>query len=130
MKLNREANQIRNLNLSDDRKLDFDIKKEFLEILKNKTWYKKDEEKSKSKKERRKHIRDLAWQDEEKIIELRNVLYTQEEKDEEKHSCPFPRHKGYYDVWSTLTDEEKKLMRENIRITKDWKIEMIKIFLS
>lgn len=128
MKINTKANQIRNLNLSEDRKSNFEIKKEFLEILKNKTWYKKDMKISESRRKRRENIRELAGNDVSKIKELKNILYTQEEKDEEMiMRCPFPKHKWYFAVWKNLKEEEQNTMKENIRITNDGKIEIIKM---
>ena len=41
--------------------------------------------------------------------------------------CPFPYHKGYVELWKTLSPEEKKEMQDNIRISSDGKIEMIKM---
>lgn len=42
---------------------------------------------------------------------------------------PYPRHKGFSDVRSMLTtDEEKQFFKENVQITKDGKINFIKMW--
>lgn len=50
-----------------------------------------------------------------------------EELSEEKIECPFPNHRGYLRVRKTLTPKEQKEMKENIKITDDGKIEIIKM---
>lgn len=77
--LNEQANAVRNIKFSEDRKEDIAIKQEMISVLKEKTNYKKDEETSKEKRERRSKIRNLAWDDAEKIQKLKDVLYTEEE---------------------------------------------------
>lgn len=49
MKLNPKANSIRNLNLSEQRKEDIEMKQEIIDLLKTKTGYTKDIELSKGK---------------------------------------------------------------------------------
>jgi len=71
--LNSEANAIRNITFSENKEKDHEIKQEMISILKEKTDYKKDEESSKAKRERREKIRDLAWDDPEKIGKLKEV---------------------------------------------------------
>ena len=133
MKLNPKANQIRNLNLSDnkettkeERKEDVEMKQEMLDVLKKKTDYKKDTEKSKSKRERRAKIRELAWNDTKKMVSFKETFYTEEEK-KESDLCPFTNHKGYADLWKKLNPEWQKQMKENFRISADGKIESIKM---
>jgi len=58
--LNPEANAIRNITFSENKEKDHEIKQEMISILKEKTDYKKDEESSEAKRERREKIRDLA----------------------------------------------------------------------
>ena len=41
--------------------------------------------------------------------------------------CPFPDHKGYSEVWKKLSPDQQKFMKENIAITADGKIEIIKM---
>ncbi len=45
----------------------------------------------------------------------------------ERLECPFPNHEGYSKVRATLTPDQQKEMKENIRITTDGKIEIIKM---
>lgn len=42
-------------------------------------------------------------------------------------ACPFPNHKGYREVRGDLTQEQQQYMEENIKITDDGKIEIIKM---
>lgn len=126
MKLNPKANQIRNLNLSEDRKEDIEMKQEMIDLLKTKTGYTKDTELSKAKRERRNKIRELSGNDPEKITSLKETLYTEEEK-KDPDLCPFPQHKGYAELWKTLTPDQQKEMKENIKITADGKVEIIKM---
>lgn len=81
-KLHSQANAIRNIKFSKDREQDFEIKKEMIDVLKEKTNYKKDEEASKEKRDRWSKIRDLAWDDLEKIKNMKDILYKKEEKQE------------------------------------------------
>jgi molybdopterin synthase catalytic subunit len=60
VKLNEQANGIRNIKFSEDRAMDFEIKKEMIDVLKEKTDYQKDEVSQQEKRERRSKIRDLA----------------------------------------------------------------------
>ena len=126
MKLTPKANQIHNLNLSDNKKKDIEMKQEMLDVLKKKTDYKKDTKASKSKRERRAKIRKLSWNDTEKMISLKEKLYTEKEK-KESNLCPFANHKGYADLWKKLSPEWQKQMKENFRISADGKIESIKM---
>ncbi len=84
--LNEQANSIRNITFSKDKEKDHEIKKEMISVLKEKTDYKKDEKTSKAKRERWAKIRDLAWDDPEKIKQLKDVLYTEEAKQEKSES--------------------------------------------
>lgn len=81
----------------------------------------------------------------EDILAIRNLkTFSQEKKDEliqglldkkeltqtpVKKVCPFPQHEGYVKLWKKLKDnpEQQKYMKENIRISVDGKIEMIKM---
>ncbi len=47
--------------------------------------------------------------------------------DEYEKKCPFPNHVWYSQVWEKLIPQERKRMRENIRIANDGKIEIIKM---
>lgn len=71
MKLNSKANQVRNLDLSENKKEDIEMKQDMLEILKKKTGYAKDMEAAKPKRTRRTKIQELAGDDPEKIIALK-----------------------------------------------------------
>ncbi len=80
----------------------------------------------------------------EDIVAIRNLKsFSQEKKDEliqglldkkeltqtpVEKACPFPQHKGYAELWKKLKDkpEEQKQMKENIRISDDGKIEIMK----
>jgi hypothetical protein len=126
MKLNPKANSIRNLNLSEQRKEDIEMKQEIIDLLKTKTGYTKDIELSKGKRERRSKIRELSGNDPEKITSLKETLYTEEEK-KDLDLCPFAQHKGYAELWKSLTPDQQKGMKENIKITADGKVEMIKM---
>ncbi len=46
-----------------------------------------------------------------------------------KRNCPFPQHQGYLDLWEIFKNKPKlkKYMKENIRISTDGKIEIIKM---
>lgn len=59
--------------------------------------------------------------------ESHKKLPREEKKEVALWECPFPKHKWYVDVWNTLTPEQKKDMKDNIRITTDGKIEIIKM---
>ena len=59
--------------------------------------------------------------------ELLNEIEKTESKEEVKTTSPFPQHKWYTEVWNSLTPEQQKEMKENIRITSDGKIEIIKM---
>lgn len=81
----------------------------------------------------------------EDIVAIRNLKsFSQEKKDEliqglldkkeltqtpVEKACPFPQHEGYAKLWKKLKDkpEMQKQMKENIRISADGKIEMIKM---
>lgn len=126
MKLNPKANQIRNLNFSEQRKEDIEMKQEMIDLLKTKTGYTKDIELSKGKRERRSKIRELSGNDPEKITSLKETLYTEEEK-KDLDLCPFAQHKWYAELWKLLTPDQQKEMKENIKITADGKVEMIKM---
>jgi len=84
--LNEQVNAIRNIKFSEDKEKDHEIKKEMISVLKEKTDYIKDEKTSKAKRERWAKIRDLAWDDPEKIKQLKDVLYTEEAKQEKSES--------------------------------------------
>lgn len=43
----------------------------------------------------------------------------------ETYSCPY-NHEGYKNVWERLNPKQQKEMKENVRISTDWKIEIIK----
>jgi|GEM_PF-1427696 len=81
----------------------------------------------------------------EDIVAIKNLKsFSQEKKDEliqglldkkeltqtpVEKACPFPQHEGYAKLWKNLKDkpEQQKYMKENIRISADGKIEMIKM---
>jgi len=62
---------------------------------------------------------------------LNNKIWSKknEELESFKWVCPFPEHKWYSDLWEKLTNNPKaqKEMEENIGISSDGKIEMIKM---
>lgn len=59
--------------------------------------------------------------------EMVDSLKKSEESKEKKIENPYPDHKGYTEVWKTLSPEQQKEMKENIRITEDGKVEVIKM---
>ena len=78
----------------------------------------------------------------EDIVAIRNSKsFSQEKKDEliqglldkkeltQTQVCPFPQHKGYTELWNKFKKkpEQQKYMKENIRISADGKIEIIKM---
>lgn len=124
MKLNPKANSIRNLDLSEERNNDIEMKQQMISILKTKTGYTKDMELSKGKRDRRAKIQEWSNGNPEKIVSLKEALYTEKET-RESNLCPFPSHKGYSSLWKTLTPYQQKQMRDDIRVTADGSIEMI-----
>lgn len=52
---------------------------------------------------------------------------TKEIKKQTDLPCPYPNHKGYSEVRNNLTPEEQQEMKENIKITWDEKIEIVKM---
>jgi len=54
------------------------------------------------------------------------ALQKEKEPIQEKIPCPFPNHKWYSSLWSTLTSEQQQDILENFRISDDGKIEVIK----
>lgn len=70
-------------------------------------------------------VRNLGIFSEGKREELIRELLAQKEVSETV--CPFPNHKEYSAVWNKLTPREQKEMEENIRISTDGKIEIIKM---
>ncbi|HCB51318.1 TPA: hypothetical protein DEP21_01930 [Patescibacteria group bacterium] len=124
MKLNPKANQIRNLNLSESKKEDIEMKQEMIDLLKQKTDYKKAAEQSQAKRERRGKIKELAGDDPEKISALKENLYSEEEKKDLK-LCPYPQNKTYTEIWNTLSPEKQQEMKKNIKVTADGKIEVV-----
>ncbi len=127
MKLNQKANQVRNLNLSENKKEDIEIKQDMLEVLKKKTGYTgRNMDVQNEKRTRRTKIQELAGDDPEKILSLKETLYNEEEK-KDLNLCPFPQHKTYAELWKSLTPDKQKEMKENIKISADGKIEMVKM---
>lgn len=79
----------------------------------------------------------------EDIVSIRNLKSFSQEKKEElikellakkeltqtplEKVCPYPQHKWYAELWKSLTPEQQKEMKENIKVTTDWKIEIIKM---
>lgn len=125
--INYQANQIRNLKLFDNKKEDTEMKQEMIKLLKTKIGYTDRNKKDQSaKRERRGKIREMSGNDPEKIASLRKILYTEEEK---RHldPCPFPQHKSYAELWKNMSSEQQKEMEDNIRVTADGKIEIIKM---
>ncbi len=74
-------------------------------------------------------IRKLKSVSQEKKDELIQELLNKKELTQTpvEKACPFPQHKGYAELWKTLTPDQQKEMKENIKITADWKVEMIKM---
>jgi|GEM_PF-4845827 len=52
---------------------------------------------------------------------------TGKQSEQQQEPCPFPDHEGYSKVWKKLTPDQQKYMKENIAITSDGKIEVIKM---
>ena len=81
----------------------------------------------------------------EDIVAIRNLKSVSQEKKNEliqslldkkkltqtpvEKACPFPQHEGYAKLWKKLKEkpEMQKQMKENIKISADGKIEMIKM---
>ncbi len=62
------------------------------------------------------------------VIENKEILNDKKVFKEKKVIlCPFPDHKHYTELWESLGPKCQKEMKENIRITADGKIEIIKM---
>jgi len=74
-------------------------------------------------------IRKLKSISQEKKEELIQELLNKKELTQTpvEKACPFPQHKGYAELWKSLTPEQQKEMKENIKITADGKVEIIKM---
>jgi hypothetical protein len=76
-------------------------------------------------------IRNLKSFSQEKKNELIQGLLDKKELTQMpvENACPFPQHEGYTKLWKNLKDkpEMQKKMKENIKISADGKIEMIKM---
>ena len=128
MKINSQANQIRNMDIPLNKAASFGKKEEMLTILKEEKAYPgRDMLAQNEKRARRAKIRKEAGDNPEKIMALKETAYNEEEKRELELTCPYPLHKGYYTVWNRLNPKQQKKMKETIRITTDGKIEMIKM---
>lgn len=71
----------------------------------------------------------LITEEEKKIIleELQKNKEPREKITSKFLPCPFPWHKAYTKIWESLTPDRQKEMKENIKISADGKIEMIKM---
>ncbi|AHB40877.1 hypothetical protein P148_SR1C00001G0062 [candidate division SR1 bacterium RAAC1_SR1_1] len=72
-------------------------------------------------------IRNLKSFTQEKREVLIKELLAQKELTQTPRAYPFPQHKGYAEVWKSLTPDQQKEMKDNIRVTTDGKVEMIKM---
>lgn len=74
-------------------------------------------------------IRNLKQISQEKKQELIEDLLSKKELTQTpvEKANPFPEHKGYTELWKSLSPDQQKEMKENIRITTDGKIEIIKM---
>jgi len=104
MKLNKIANNVRNLDigLSDNKTEDIKQKQQIIAILKAKHGYTKDSDASAKKRERWAKIRDLAGNDPKKIIALQGQLYTDDEKVSESLS-----RQGYSALYEQYGKDER-----------------------
>ena len=41
--------------------------------------------------------------------------------------CPYPKHKAYLEIWETLTPDQQKEMKNNIKVNYDGTIEIVKM---
>jgi len=75
--------------------------------------------KSVSQEKKDELIQWLQW-----LLDKKKLTQTPVEK-----ACPFPQHNGYAKLWKQLKNkpEQQKELKENIRISADGKIEMIKM---
>lgn len=108
MKLNRIANNIRNLDigLSSDKAGDAGLKQKIIAILKVKHGYAKDTAIADKKRERWANIRDLSGNDPAKIIAFKEQLYTNDEKASERVNR-YPGHKGYSALYEQYGKDER-----------------------
>lgn len=74
-------------------------------------------------------IRNLKSFSQEKKKELIQGLLVEKELTQTpvEKACPFSQHKGYAELWKSLTLDQQKQMKENIKITADGKVEITKM---